>query len=143
MPEHSGKLLVQKLGIQAGHSVLVVSGPKDYESLIQPIPQGVTLRRSGKGPFDVIHVFSTRGRALEADLLRLSAMMSDEGMIWASWPRRSSGVATDLDDSAVRGIALRVGLVDVKVCAIDETWSGLKLVRRLTDRRSSSRHPRR
>jgi hypothetical protein len=134
MPQHSGKPLVQKLGIKAGERVLVVRGPKDYESLIQPIPGVVILRRSGKGPFDVIHVFATRVRELEADLHRLSAIMRDDGVIWASWPKKSSGVVTDLDDNTVRTLALEIGLVDVKVCAVDDTWSGLKLVRRLRDR---------
>jgi hypothetical protein len=134
MPGNSGKTLVQKLGIKAGHKVLVVSGPKNYKSLVQPMPEGVRLRRSGGGHFDVIHLFSTRAEVFEAELLRLAAMMPDDGMIWASWPKKSSSVATDLDENTVRELALKIGLVDVKVCAVDETWSGLKLVRRLKDR---------
>jgi hypothetical protein len=134
MPGNSGKTLAQKLGIKPGHKVLVVSGPKNYKSLVQPMPEGVRLRRSGDGHFDVIHLFSTRAEVFEAELLRLAAMMPDDGMIWASWPKKSSGVATDLDENTVRELALKIGLVDVKVCAVDETWSGLKLVRRLKDR---------
>lgn len=134
MPGYSGKSLADKLGIKAGHRVLVVSGPKGYRSLLGALPDGVSLRRSGSGRFDVIHVFSGQRKALEAELRRLAVIMPDEGMIWASWPKKSSGVATDLDENAVRELALKVGLVDVKVCAVDETWSGLKLVRRLKDR---------
>jgi hypothetical protein len=134
MPGSSDKPLAEKLGIKAGYKVLVVSGPKNYRSLIEPIPAGVDLRRSERGRFDVIHVFSTKASALEADLRRLARIMPDDGMIWASWPKKSSGVPTDLNDSVVRRLALKIGLVDVKVCAIDQTWSGLKLVRRVTDR---------
>jgi hypothetical protein len=134
MPGYSGKSLGQKLGIKPGHRVLVVSGPKNYKSLIQPIPDGVILRRSGEGRFDVIHVFARETKALEADLRHLEAIMPDDGMIWASWPKKSSGVATDLDENVVRQLALAIGLVDVKVCAVDDTWAGLKLVRRVKDR---------
>jgi hypothetical protein len=90
----------------------------------------------------MIHVFSTRVRELEPELRRLEAMMPDQGMIWVSWPKRSSGVSTDLDENTVRELALKARLVDVKVCAVDETWSGLKLVRRLKDRgaRRRARH---
>jgi hypothetical protein len=139
MPGYSGKSLAQKLGIKAGHRVLVVSGPKDYKSLVQPIPDRVSLRRSGGGRFDIIHLFSSQAKVLEAELRRLAAIMPDDGMIWASWPKKSSGVETDLDENVVRSLALKIGLVDVKVCAVDETWSGLKLVRRVRDRGGSRR----
>lgn len=143
MPGYSGKPLAQKLGIKPGYTVLVVSGPRDYRALIDPVPDRVKIRRSGDGPFAVIHVFSTRAKGLAAKLRRLAAIMPDDGMIWVSWPKKSSGVATDLDENAVRELALAIGLVDVKVCAVDETWSGLKLVRRVRDRggaSSSTRH---
>jgi hypothetical protein len=134
MPGYSGKPLTQKLGIKPGFTVLVVSGPRDYRRLIDPVPERVKIRRSGVGPFDVIHVFSTQSKRLAEDLRRMEAIMPDEGMIWASWPKKSSGVGTDLDENAVRELALAIGLVDVKVCAVDDTWSGLKLVRRVRDR---------
>jgi hypothetical protein len=142
MAGYSRTPLSRKLGIKPGFNVLIIAPPRHYRALLEPLPVGVRLRRSGAGPFDMIHVFSTRVRELEPELRRLEAMMPDQGMIWVSWPKRSSGVSTDLDENTVRELALKARLVDVKVCAVDETWSGLKLVRRLKDRgaRRRARH---
>jgi len=134
MAGYSGRSLSQKLGIKPGFRLLVVGPPKHYRSLLDPLPEGVSLRRSGEGPFDMIHLFATRAQTLASELRRLDRIMPDNGMIWVSWPKKSSGAETDIDENTIRQVALKTGLVDVKVCAVDETWSGLKLVRRVKDR---------
>jgi hypothetical protein len=125
---YSGTPTAQKVGIRPGAIVIVLGAPGDYARLLGGIPAGVELRSSLRGKADIVHVFVRR----EADLTkRLDAMQTaiePNGAIWVSWPKRTSKVPTDLTEDAIRRVALRNGLVDVKVCAIDETWSALKLV---------------
>ena len=132
---YSGTPTAQKLGLTPGSRVIVSGMPGDYDRLVGGIPAGVELRSSLRGKADIVHVFVKR----EADLTkRLDAMrkpIEPDGAIWVSWPKRTSKVATDLTEDAIRRVALRNGLVDVKVCAIDETWSALKLVIPLAQRR--------
>lgn len=132
---YSGKPLAQKLGIKGGARLVVVNPPESYWKLLGPLPDGVSTDDQKGGPAEVVHLFVRDRAALVAELPALRARIAPAGMIWVSWPKRSSGVATDLSENSVRDVALEAGLVDVKVCAVDETWSGLKLVIRLKDRR--------
>ena len=133
---YSGTPLPRKLGIKPGHRVLLDGAPTGFEDeLLTPLPDAVVVqRRAGRTPYDVIVAFrpdaATYLRHLERDIARTTTA----GSLWIAWPKRASGVATDLTDEVVRREALAAGVVDVKVCAIDATWSGLKLVRRLRDR---------
>ena len=126
---YSGKPVWQKLGLAAERRVLVRHAPSDYAALVGMPPP--LLRLVGQSAaFDLAHVFVTTRAQLAAELAALDARLPDDGTIWVSWPKKSSGVATDVVEDAVREVALPLGLVDVKVCAVDATWSGLKLVRR-------------
>jgi len=135
---YSGTPLPKKLGIKAGHRVLLVGAPADLD--LAPLPDDVTLSRSagsgsaGRGPYDVIITFCRDAAALTRRFAPAVARTPPDGAIWVAWPKKASGVVTDLDDHAVRAHGLAEGLVDVKVCAIDATWSGLRFVRRLADR---------
>jgi hypothetical protein len=129
---YSGTALPAKLGIKPGHRVLVVAAPAGFE--IGPV-DGVDLHhRAGRTPYDVILVFCADLRSLERRFAPLAARLVGNGGLWVAWPKRSSGVPTDLDENAVREVGLNAGLVDNKVCAIDATWSGLRFVIRLRDR---------
>jgi hypothetical protein len=130
---YSGTPLPQKLGVRAGSRLLLVSAPAGFE--LAPLPPDVTVRnRSGGERFDVILLFCLRARTLTARFEPLIASLTTAGALWACWPKKSSGIVSDLNENAVRDHGLDVGLVDVKVAAIDATWSGLKFVRRLADR---------
>jgi len=117
--------------------VLVVAAPPGFR--LEPLPGGVTLHsRPGRAPYDVVLAFCPDRAALERRFDRLKALLGPASALWVSWPKRASGVVTDLDENGVRGHALAHGLVDVKVAAVDDVWSGLKLVYRLSDRSSVS-----
>jgi hypothetical protein len=134
---YSGTPLATKLGIKRGARVAFPAGPPGFAELLAPLPESVQVRQRTRGPLDVI-VFFTRSRAeLASRLPRLRAALDPAGGLWIAWPKRSSGVATDLTEDVVRELALGASLVDNKVCAIDETWSGLRLVIRLKDRPSA------
>ncbi len=130
---YSGSALPAKLGLRAGARLFVVSPPPDLGDLLAGAPQTRPLARLA--PFDVALAFVADARALEREFARLAPKLDDAGMIWIAWPKKSSGVATDLTEDRVRAIGLATDLVDVKVCAIDATWSGLTFVRRRADRR--------
>jgi hypothetical protein len=131
---YSGTPLAQKLGLKKGMRVLAVDAPAHLDGLLEGAPEGlVHLRRIGA--FDCALAFATKASTLAPMFAKLAPRMVDAGMIWISWPKKASGVATDLTEDVVRSAGLAAGLVDVKVCAIDATWSGLKFVRRLSDRR--------
>ncbi len=130
MAGYSEKPLIDKLGIKDDYKVRILNPPPGYFDLIQK--QHVIITRSGKADF--IHLFVKTLKELERRLPKLKTQIEKDGMIWISWPKKASKVLTDLDENKIREIALSSGLVDVKVCAIDETWSGLKLVYRLKDR---------
>lgn len=132
---YSGKPLVEKLGIKPAMRIALLHTPDGYHSLLGQLPPGVDIANELEDPCDFIHYFTSRRDELAADFPRLKMALAEAGMLWISWPRRASGVETDLDENVIREIGLEHGLVDVKVAAIDETWSGLKFVRRLKDRR--------
>ncbi len=125
---YSGTPLSQKLGIRAGSSVGLSSAPAGFADLLEPLPEAVTIRRRIRGHFDVVIVFVDRRSALTARLPALEQAIFPNGGLWVAWPKRSSGVPTDMVEDAIREVALPRGLVDNKVCAIDATWSGLRLV---------------
>jgi Protein of unknown function (DUF3052) len=128
MAGYSGKPVVQKLGIQPGFCIFAIGAPAAYADIVGKLPARVTVVTRLGAAVDMVHLFVTEAASL-ADKLRLSReAIEPDGMIWVSWPKQSSRVATDLTDNVVRETALPLGLVDIKVCAIDETWSGLKFV---------------
>jgi hypothetical protein len=131
---YSGTPLPRKLGIKPEARVGLISAPVDFEQTLGELPPGVTVLRRLTGTFDVIVAFFTRGDELEARLPKLRAALDQAGGLWVAWPKRSSGVETDLGDGPVRELGLAAGLVDNKVAAIDATWSGLRFVYRLADR---------
>ena len=125
---YSGRLLWQKLGLKEGQRLYVTGAPPDLPQLLASAPKVSRLPRLAE--FDVALVFVTSRAALATALARALPKLAERGMIWVAWPKKASGVATDMTEDAVREIALPLGVVDVKVCAIDATWSGLKLLRR-------------
>ena len=132
---YSGTPLPRKLGIKPGHRVLLLGAPDGFESgTLGELPDGVRVIRRAAGTADVIVAFLTRRAPLQRRLPALRGLMEPAAGLWIAWPKRSSGVATDLTEDVVRGLALANTLVDNKVCAIDETWSALRLVIRLRDR---------
>jgi hypothetical protein len=128
MAGYSGKPLTQKLGIKPGFCIFVSGAPLSYPDIVGELPEGARLAVRLKAPLDMVHLFATRSDGLAKSLTRFRAAIAPHGMVWVSWPKKASGVATDLSDIVVRNIALPLGLVDTKVCAIDATWSGLKFV---------------
>ena len=130
---YSGTPLYRKLGIKPGHQVAILRAPENFAVTLAP-PDGVTIRRRAAGRLDVIVAFCDARRTLQRGLPGWSRALEPDGGLWIAWPKRSSGVATDLTESDVRGLGLDTGLVDNKVCAIDATWSALRFVYRLGDR---------
>lgn len=123
---YSGTPLAKKLGIKPGHRLRLEGAPADYDALVAPLPEGVA--RVADGPADVVHVFTTARAELAARLPALMEAIRPDGTIWVSWPKKAAKVPTDVTEDVVREVALPLGLVDVKVCAVDAVWSGLKLV---------------
>ena len=134
MAGYSGTPLPTKLGIKQGSTVAFTGAPPEFGAALGELPDAVTVKGRAVAPLDVAVAFFTRRAALERRLASLSRAIHPDGGLWIAWPKRSSGVATDLTEDIVRELALAGGLVDNKVCAIDETWSGLRLVYRLRDR---------
>lgn len=131
----SGRTLVQKLGIKAGWRLLVLNPPPGYQAMLTGLPEDcVFVTAEDAPPVEFVHFFSRRRTDVEQTLQTLRQRIVPHGMIWVSWPKKSSGVRTDLDENIIRDIALASQLVDVKVAAVDQVWSGLKLVIRLRDR---------
>ncbi|HZO11916.1 MAG TPA: DUF3052 family protein [Polyangiaceae bacterium] len=141
MAGYSGTPLPKKLGIKEGHRLALLSAPRALPAGLDELPKGVTVtRRASGGTFDVIVLFTDKQNDLEQRFAETAKRLEPNGGLWVAWPKKSSGVATDLTEDRVRDIALAAGLVDNKVCAIDEVWSGLRCVYRLADRpRSESR----
>ena len=136
MAGYSGTPLIKKLGIKEGSRVALVNAPKDFQSELKDLPDGVQFLKPATKSLDIILFFVLSERALAKDFSKLVARLTANGMIWIAWPKKGSGVATDLSFERVQRIGLDAGLVDVKICAVDETWSGLKFVYRLKDRSS-------
>ncbi|HZE03305.1 MAG TPA: DUF3052 domain-containing protein [Pseudonocardiaceae bacterium] len=136
---YSGTPLVKKLGIKPGSTLALIGAPDDFDDTLVELPDGVTVRRRLQGQLDVIVAFYVESSVLERRLPALRRALAPAGGLWLAWPKRASGVATDLSDNVVRELGLAAGLVDNKVCAIDAVWSGLRLVYRLRDRPAATR----
>ena len=136
MAGYSGKPLFEKLGIKPKQRLYVKNPPDDYHNLIAPMYDKVCLLTRATNNIDLAHVFTTKAKELAQNLSLLIHKINPDGMIWVSWPKKSSKVATDITEDTIREICLPMGLVDVKVCAVDDIWSGLKLVIRKELRRN-------
>ena len=135
MAGYSKTPLAQKLGIKAGAQVVTLGAPAGYRKWLAPLPGNVTFADKAETGSGFVHLFVTERRILEAELKRLRKLLADTGTLWVSWPKKSSGVATDITEDVIREVCLPLGLVDVKVCAVDDTWSGLKLMIRRENRK--------
>jgi hypothetical protein len=125
---YSGTPLPRKLGFKEGTRAAFVGAPEGFDELLGELPDGVTVRRRLQGPVDLVVFFTDARRELERRLSALRAAIEPDGAVWVCWPKRASGVPTDLTEDVVREVVLPTGLVDVKVAAVDATWSGLKVV---------------
>ena len=133
---YSGTPLIKKLGIKPGFRMAILNPPDDYSETLGKLPENTVVDRNlDDGNFDFIHYFTREKTQLEQQIRTLKAALKFTGMLWISWPKRASKVATDLDGNIVREIGLNAQLVDVKVCAVDPVWSGHKFVYRLKDRK--------
>lgn len=134
MAGYSGTPLPKKLGLKEGSRIALVNAPKDFARALGELPQNAQIVTRVTKPLDIVLLFVLNERALLRDFDKLAKKLASNGMIWVAWPKKSSGVATDLSFERVQRIGLDAGLVDVKICAVDEVWSGLKFVFRLKDR---------
>lgn len=134
MAGYSGTPLYKKLGLQAGMRVRLVHAPGDYADRVAPVADGLVFSSRLRKDVDLCHLFVTRAAELQRRLPELMTVIRQNGCIWVSWPKKASGVATDITETTIRDKALPLGLVDIKVCAVDEIWSGLKLVIRKENR---------
>jgi hypothetical protein len=135
MAGYSGTPLAQKLGIKAGERVVALGVPPGYRKLLVPLPTGVSFTKQAADSEAFVHLFVSERKTLEKELRRLRKLVANTGTLWVSWPKKSSGVTTDVTEDVIRDVCLPLGFVDVKVCAVDETWSGLKLMIRRENRR--------
>jgi hypothetical protein len=134
---YSGTPLAKKLGIKSGYHIRLVNQPGYYFSLFDDLPENVAVLTEKRSRKNLIHYFTKQAKDLQKDMPSLKNEIEADGVIWISWPKKASKVPTDVSEDLVRALALGNGLVDIKVCAVDETWSGLKLVIPVKDRPSS------
>lgn len=134
MAGYSGTPLIKKLGIKPGYNVCVLNMPEEYLNWLSPLPEGTSVKEKLAGELDLIHLFVKDRETFQQWFVKCKKNLRKDGMLWISWPKKSSKVPTDLDESVIREFGLKESLVDVKVCAVDETWSGLKFVYRVKDR---------
>ena len=125
---YSGTPLAKKLGIAAGCRIVLLDAPEEYAGWLAPLPDAVAFANAPDRDIDIAHVFTTRRRDLAAKLATLRRTLRADATVWVSWPKKAAKVATDVTEDVIREIALPLGFVDVKVCAVSEVWSGLKLV---------------
>jgi hypothetical protein len=135
---YSGTPLAKKLGIKPGTKLVAVGDvPGEYKSWLGPLPEGATILGKGKLPLEAVHVFATKRADLVRHLEHLRTALVPDGYVWISWPKRASKVPTNITEDVIREVALPMGFVDIKVCAVSEVWSGLKLVIRVSERQQS------
>lgn len=139
MAGYSGTPLAKKLGIKEQTSVVAIDAPDGYRKLLEPLPAAVRFSSQIDKTVDVIHVFSTKKTQLARALASYRKALQPSAAVWVSWPKKSAKVATDITEDVIREVALPLGFVDIKVCAVDETWSGLKLVIRKELRKPPAR----
>jgi len=140
---YSGTPLVKKLGFKSPLKVWIINAPREYPAWLGELPEGVKLLTTlapgasageAKPPVEAVHVFVTESEFLDAMLSKLRKELKQDGFVWVSWPKKTSKVPTDISEDTIREIALPLGFVDIKVCAVSEVWSGLKLVIRKSER---------
>lgn len=132
---YSGTPLVRKLGIKPGTKLIVVGDvPDEYRKWLGPLPERATIAGKGKPPFEAVHVFVTKRAELARHVAHLRKALVPDGYVWISWPKKASKVPTNITEDVIREVALPTGFVDIKVCAVSEVWSGLKLVIRVSER---------
>jgi hypothetical protein len=131
---YSGTPLAKKLGIKEGSSVAVVNAPDNFDDLIAPLPQGVSIVQKPVAGCDLIHFFTNSRDELARGLVKYKQLIKQDGTIWVSWYKKAAKLPSEITEDIVRDVALPLGLVDIKVCAVDEKWSGLKLVIRRENR---------
>lgn len=136
---YSGTPLAKKLGIKADSHITLIGAPAGFRRELDELPDNVSFITSQEGPLDLILFFAKSKSEVTRNFSRLAARLKPSGMLWIAWPKRASGVTTDLSENVVREIGLDAGLVDVKICAVNDIWSGLKFVIRLKDRRGLSK----
>ena len=134
MAGYSHRSLAAKLGVRPNTAIAILGAPAGYARVLGTLPHTVRRKTRASGPLDLVQLFVTGRAELARRFGGLARTLTPAGALWVSWPKRASGVATDLTEDAVRAVGLSHGLVDVKVCAVDATWSGLKFVRRVRDR---------
>ena len=132
---YSGTPLAKKLGFKSPLKLLTINAPKEYKAWLGDLPEGVKLSTKAQKPVEAVHVFTTDSLFLDVTLSKLRNELKQDGFIWVSWPKKTSKVLTDITEDTIRAIALPLGFVDIKVCAVSEIWSGLKLVIRKSERR--------
>ncbi|HVZ39526.1 MAG TPA: DUF3052 domain-containing protein [Candidatus Kapabacteria bacterium] len=135
MPDYSSTPLIRKLGIREGMRATFVNAPDDFSGTLGELPADLTIVKTPRAPMDFLLFFTPRAGELAARFPKLAATLAPAGMLWIAWPKKSSGVETDITFDVVQRIGLDAGLVDVKICAIDARWTGLKFVIRLRDRK--------
>jgi hypothetical protein len=128
MSGYSGTPLAKKLGIKAGSQLLLIDAPDDYIALLEPLPEGIQFDTQLSEATDIVQIFSVHRAELQHLLANYRTKLKSTGIIWVSWPKKSAKVPTDITEDIIRDVALPLGFVDVKVCAVNEVWSGLKLV---------------
>lgn len=134
MAGYSGTPLIKKLGLKENATMYVYDPPKNYFDSLSPLPKGVNVKSRIIGEMDFIHVFTPQLSVFKKQFIECKKHLRKDGMLWISWPKKASKMQTDLDENIIREFGLANGLVDVKVCAVDDVWSGLKFVVRLKDR---------
>ncbi len=125
---YSGTPLAKKLGIAAGTRLLVKAAPDGYRDWLEPLPADVVFQKTLSKTTDIVHLFVMRRTVLARELAALRTRMHSNGVIWVSWPKKTAKVPTDITEDVIRAVALPLGLVDIKVCAVNDVWSGLKLM---------------
>ncbi|MEQ1588312.1 MAG: DUF3052 family protein [Cyclobacteriaceae bacterium] len=131
---YSGTPLAKKLGIKEGFKIRLIDQPDYYFDLFTDLPETLNIQNDKKPKKNLIHYFTKSAAGLRKDIVALRNEIEPNGMIWISWPKKASKIATDITEDTIRELALTNGLVDIKVCAVDEVWSGLKLVIPVKDR---------
>jgi hypothetical protein len=137
MAGYSGTPLVKKIGIKENHRVLLIAAPDGFSKTLGKLPAGAQVLKNVEAPVHVVVGFARSRTDVSARFAETVSQLDQAGMIWIGWPKKASGVATELDGNIIREIGLAMGLVDIKVCAIDDVWSGLKFVIRKENRRNS------
>jgi len=134
MAGYSGKPLVQKIGVKPGHRLALAGEPPGFIKELHPLPDGVIVATGGRAKLDCVILFADEARTLESRIARWAARLTPAGILWIAWPKKAAKIETDVTEMLVRNTGLGAGLVDVKICAVNDIWSGLKFVRRVKDR---------